>query len=134
MAYLLSGFEDPVLTQSFVSNLCLSDCCPRIHPSFVSETTGQHRQEHTARSAVFIGSFWLESLSDLSYLSLITQRALLTALVLSWVGECVRYAGDVGWCKYSTDRGGACCVCVCVLGGKRWVSWAAVGVKRVERE
>lgn len=60
--------------------------------------------------------------TDLPYLSLITRRTLLTALVLSCVGKCVRYVGDVGWCKCSTT--------CCLWGGSRWwVSCAAAAVE-----
>lgn len=91
-------------TQSFVSECCVF---VRMLPKrssilYLSSNRSPQTIIHGLFSCVY-GVDWLESLSDLPYLSLITQLA---ALVLSRVCRCVRYAGDVGWCKYSTDRRG----------------------------
>lgn len=99
---LLSGFKihHPVLCLQ-MPLFCLFVAQETIHP-----LSRQNRSPQTIRhrllSCVY-GVDWLQSLSDLPYLSLITQLA---ALVLSRVCKCVRYAGDVGWCKcLNTQKG-----------------------------
>ena len=84
--------------------LCV--CQIVVQESILYLSNNRSAQTRTQRpfSCVY-GVVWLEFVSDLPYLSLITQRALLTGLMLlSWVSKCVRYAGDVAQCKCSTDR------------------------------
>lgn len=105
-------------TQSFVSNCCMFVRLLSKHPSILYLSSNRSPQTGTHRllSCVY-GVVRLESLSDLLYLSLITQLA---APVLSRVAQCVRYAGDVGWSKCSTDRREN------VLWGGRGVGWGGL--------
>lgn len=93
-------------TQSFVSNCCMFVRLLSKHPSILYLNRSPQTGTHRLFSCVY-GVVRLESLSDLPYLSLITQLA---APVLSRVAQCVwGMQGMWDGVNVQQTEGGTCC-------------------------